>query len=114
MANTGREVLAVDTAHGVYDVMPARDSDDAPGMATHAVFYEDGAVAGYASEDGTAWDASGTPFAHAGSLAAAAQEVAESDRDAVYMAYPHLFGDEDEEYDHSRAKEDARNAYLSE
>jgi hypothetical protein len=82
--------LHIDTDHGVYDVLPAREGDDAPDAATHTVFYEDGAIAGYVAEDGTGWDAGGTPWpAPFGTLEAAAAEVSESDRDAVLASWPY-------------------------
>lgn len=85
----------VQTGHGHYDVLPKRDSDDAPGHATHTVTHESGALAGYASSS-TAWDAMGTPFAGAGgpsagqavgSLDDAARQVADTDHDAVIAEY---------------------------
>ena len=38
----------IDTDHGVYSALPARDSG-APDGATHAVFHECGTLVGYAS-----------------------------------------------------------------
>jgi hypothetical protein len=79
--------LTIATDYGEYDVLPKREIDDCgPDMATHVVFAEDGSVAGFASDSGIAWDADGTPFAYTGGLRAAAARVAESDRDAAWMA----------------------------
>jgi hypothetical protein len=72
--------LTVDTDHGVYEVLTAREADGAPDVATHAVFHESGALAGFVSDSGVAWDASGTPMPRPfGSLAAAAADVADGD-----------------------------------
>jgi hypothetical protein len=84
----------VSTDHGTYDVLPACEvdgpaADCAPDMATHAVFHESGALAGFASDAGVAWDASGTPWPRPfASLADAAAGVAGTDRDAVRAAEP--------------------------
>lgn len=76
--------LSLDTDHGPYDVLPARESDDAPIGATYTVFGDGGYIAGYASET-RAWDkrgrlvGSGVPFR---GIAAAATYAANCDAGA--------------------------------
>jgi hypothetical protein len=74
----GAATLTVDTSHGVYDALPVREPDEAPDMATHTVYHESGALAGFAAP-GTAWDASGTPFACPLTLTLAVLAVVDTD-----------------------------------
>jgi hypothetical protein len=103
--------MQVDTDHGVYDVLPARESDGPagpPDSATHTVFDESGDIAGYAAESGWAWDAGGTPWPRPfGSLAAAAAEVAETDDGGASAREDEMFGAQDAELDLGDLRPDA-------
>jgi hypothetical protein len=82
------EVLSVETAAGQYDVMPARPEDGAPSGATHAVFHEDGGLAGFASAS-MAWQSDargGDVIGSATSLGQAARMVAEVDGELFGVA----------------------------
>jgi hypothetical protein len=70
--------LHVDTDHGVYDVLAVRDADEGPARATHAVFHESGALAGFIAP-GFAWDAGRGLLGYPVTLAGAAAEVADAD-----------------------------------
>jgi hypothetical protein len=85
MPSMGRDVvvmLGIGTAHGHYDVLPARPEDgDVPVGATHSVYHEDGSLAGFAS-DSTAWefgDDAADVIGRASSLEQAARMVAAVD-----------------------------------
>jgi hypothetical protein len=71
-------MLGIETAHGHYDVLAAREGDDAPAGATHTVFGDGGSLAGYAS-DGVAWGTDWAEVGRAGSLSEAAAMVAAVD-----------------------------------
>jgi hypothetical protein len=70
--------LGIETAHGHYDVLAAREGDDAPAGATHTVFGDGGSLAGYASAD-MAWGTDWAEIGRAGSLSDAAAMVAAVD-----------------------------------
>ena len=71
--------LTADTDHGVYDAVPAREADQAPDGATHAVFHEDGTLAGFASA-AVAWDARRREIGYPATLPGAISLVCERDR----------------------------------
>jgi hypothetical protein len=74
----GFVMLDIETAHGVYSVLAAREGDDAPAGATHTVFDESGSLAGYAS-DVVAWGTDWAELGRVGSLSDAAAMVAAVD-----------------------------------
>jgi len=71
-------VLDHTTEHGTYDALPARPCDEPPRGATHAVFHDDGYLAGFASAT-CAWDCRGHYLRSVTTLAAAVRTVAERD-----------------------------------
>jgi hypothetical protein len=78
-------VMSAETDHGAYDVLAVREIDGCvPGAATHAVYHESGALAGFASESGRTWDAEGELSPHVfGTLTGAVAAVADADRGPV-------------------------------
>ena len=79
--------LTADTDHGVYDAVPVREADQAPEGATHAVFHEDGTLAGFASA-AVAWDARRREIGYPATLPGAISLVCERDRPAALAAWP--------------------------
>jgi hypothetical protein len=76
----------IDTDHGVYDALPARDADDAPAATILTVFRDGGSLAGYVAGWAggrfvamLASDRGARIIAVRATLAGAAQAVADND-----------------------------------
>ena len=80
--------LSADTDHGAYDALPVRESDGAPAGATHAVYHDDGSLAGFASP-GAAWSASGAELGTVATLPGAISLACDADRPAALAAWPY-------------------------
>ena len=70
--------LDYEGARGMYDVLPVRVSDVPPDEASHAVFAEDGYLAGFVCAS-VAWDALSRVIGYADSLMVAVAMVAAAD-----------------------------------